>query len=96
MADTNAPITASDLFSAYAGSLIRHAATGAAGWLAAKGALQTGQTSQFIDIASSIAIFAVAQGWSLAQKFYAHVRVVGLHQALADVMQAQKSQTKGS
>lgn len=51
---------------------VRHALTGAAGAMAAAGMIQTNQTTQFVDIAVSLALWGFGVWWSALQKKKTH------------------------
>lgn len=57
-----------DLFKPLLTAAARHLMTGLGGSLVALGALQPNQSTEFVDVASGLAVWAVGYAWSAWQK----------------------------
>lgn len=57
-----------DLLKAFVAGQVRHLITLAAGYLVAKGIVQSGDSANFVNIASGAALALIAMGWSWWQK----------------------------
>lgn len=69
---TDEPAAPPNFIKAVVAGVVRHALTGAAGAMAAAGMIQTSQTSQFVDIAVSLALWGFGVWWSAIQKKKTH------------------------
>lgn len=76
MAENTSQPTEAGLFAALAGSVLRSGLLAAAAWLTAHGWLDPASHDAFLQIGLGIAMGLVGLGWSLAQKWLAHARLV--------------------